>query len=87
MAALADRMAVSERHFARQFRVETGKTPARLVESLRLDEAKNHLEETSWPLERIAQHAGFGSVDSLQRRHAGITPEVYRQRFSKQGVY
>lgn len=90
VAALAERMSLSERHFARQFRAETGKTPARFVEALRLDQAKNHLEQTAWPLERIAQRAGFGSVDSLQRslrRHTGLTPEVYRQRFSKQGVY
>ncbi len=90
VAALAERMAISERHFARLFRSETGKTPARFVEALRLDHAKNHLEQTSWPLDRVAQRAGFGSVDSLQRslrRHTGITPELYRQRFAKQGIY
>ncbi len=89
VAALAERMAVSERHFARQFQAETGKTPARFVEALRLDHAKNLLEQTAWPAERIAQRAGFGSVDSFQRslrRHAGITPQAYRQRFSKKGV-
>lgn len=90
VAALAERMAISERHFARLFRRETGKTPARFVDELRLDHAKNHLEQTSWPLERVAQRAGFGSVDSLQRslrRHAGITPELYRQRFGQQRAY
>ncbi|WP_370681982.1 GlxA family transcriptional regulator [Comamonas sp. GB3 AK4-5] len=90
IAMLAERMAISERHFARLFRSETGKTPARFVEELRLDHAKNHLEQTSWPLERVAQRAGFGSVDSLQRslrRHAGITPELYRQRFGQKGEY
>ncbi|MHA7602214.1 GlxA family transcriptional regulator [Alicycliphilus sp. T452] len=89
VAALAERMAMSERHFARQFRMETGKTPARFVEALRLEHAKSRLEQTSWPLERIAQRAGFGSVDSLQRslrRHAGITPELYRQRFARKGL-
>lgn len=89
VAALAERMALSERHFARQFLAETGRTPARFVEALRLDHAKNLLEQTAWPSERIAQRAGFGSVDSFQRslrRHAGITPEAYRQRFSKKGV-
>ncbi|QNK65931.1 GlxA family transcriptional regulator [Variovorax sp. PAMC26660] len=85
VAALAERMAMSTRHFARQFRAETGETPARFVERLRLDCAKSYLERTPWPLERVAQRAGFGSVDSLQRslrRHAGTTPELYRQRFA-----
>lgn len=86
VAALADRAAMSERHFSRQFLIETGQTPARFVDSVRLEHAKNHLEQTSWPLERVAQRSGFGSVDSLQRslrRQAGISPELYRQRFSR----
>jgi len=85
VAALAERAHMSERHFARLFLSETGQTPARFVEALRLDRAKSYLEQNAWPLERVAQRAGFGSVDSLQRslkRHAGITPQQYRQRFS-----
>ena len=86
VATLAERVSMSERHFSRQFLSETGQTPARFVEAMRLDHAKTHLEQTSWPLERVAQRAGFGSVDSLQRslrRHAGISPELYRQRFAR----
>lgn len=86
VAALAERMSMSERHFARVFQGETGQTPARYVERLRLDRAKSHLERTTWPLARVAHRSGFGSVDSLQRsvrRHLGITPEQYRQRFSR----
>ena len=88
ICALALRVHMSERHFARLFLSETGQTPARFVEALRLDRAKSHLEQTSWPLARVAQRAGFGSVDSLQRslkRHSGITPEQYRGRFSGAG--
>lgn len=84
ITALAERVAMSARHFARQFRSETGQTPARFVERLRLDCAKSYLERTSWPLARVAQRAGFGSVDSLQRslrRHTGASSELYRQRF------
>ncbi|MEJ6006160.1 helix-turn-helix domain-containing protein [Paucibacter sp. AS339] len=87
IAALAARAHMSERHFARLFMSETGQTPARFVEALRLERAKTHLEQSAWPLARVAQKAGFGSVDSLQRslkRQAGISPEQYRQRFSRQ---
>jgi transcriptional regulator GlxA family with amidase domain len=86
VATLSERVSMSERHFARVFQSETGQTPARYVEALRLDRAKSHLEQTNWPLARVAQRAGFGSVDSLQRslrRQAGITPAQYRQRFSR----
>lgn len=82
--ALSERLAMSERHFSRQFRTETGKTPARFVEAMRLDRAKSLLEQTSWSVERIAGRAGFGSVDTLQRalrRSAGLTPEQYRENF------
>ncbi|MCW8175433.1 GlxA family transcriptional regulator [Verminephrobacter aporrectodeae] len=84
--ALAQRMAISERHFARQFLRETGQTPARFADAVRTDHAKRHLEQTTWPLKQVAQRAGFGSVDSLQRslrRHTGISADLYRQRFGR----
>lgn len=88
VAALADRLSLSERQFARLFLKETGQTPARFVDALRLERAKHDLEQSTWPLARVAQRAGFGSVDSLQRslkRQAGVTPQQYRQRFSSPG--
>lgn len=85
LQALAERVSMSERNFSRLFKQETGMTPAKFVEALRVERAKAHIEQTRWRLERVAQQAGFGSVDSLQRsmqRHAKVTPEQYRQRFA-----
>lgn len=85
VTSLADRVALSERHFARRFKDETGQTPARFVEALRLSCAKNFLTQTAWPVSKIAARAGYGSVDGLQRslrRDVGITPQQYRQRFA-----
>jgi len=82
--ALADRAAMSERTFARAFVAETGMTPARYVELVRLDRAKQLLESTRWPLARIADRSGLGSAATLSRtfrRRLGITPEDYRERF------
>jgi transcriptional regulator GlxA family with amidase domain len=84
VAVLADRAVMSERTFARTFRVETGMTPARYVELVRLDRAKQLLESTRWPLARIAERAGLGSASTLSRafrKHLGTTPEGYRERF------
>ncbi|OEO28184.1 hypothetical protein VW23_005990 [Devosia insulae DS-56] len=84
VAVLADRAAMGERTFARTFRVETGMTPARYVELVRLDRAKQLLESTRWPLARIAERAGLGSASTLSRafrKHLGTTPEGYRERF------
>lgn len=82
--ALAGRVAMSERTFARAFLAETGMTPARYVELVRIDRAKQLLETTRWPLARIAERSGLGSAATLARtfrRRPGITPEDYRQRF------
>jgi transcriptional regulator GlxA family with amidase domain len=82
--ALAERAGMSERTFARAFLAETGMTPARYVELVRIDRAKQLLETTKWPLARIADKSGLGSAATLTRsfrRHLGITPEDYRQRF------
>jgi transcriptional regulator GlxA family with amidase domain len=88
VSALAARAGMSERHFARVFRNETGQTPARFAEVVRVDRAKTYLEDADWPLARVAERSGFGSVDSLHRglrRRLGITPEQYRERFSRAG--
>jgi len=81
---LAERAAMSERTFGRVFSAETGMTPARYVELVRLDRAKLLLETTKWPLARIADRSGLGSAATLARafrRQLGITPEDYRARF------
>lgn len=84
IATLADRAAMSERTFARAFLAETGMTPARFVELVRLDRAKQLLETTRWPLARVASRSGLGSAATLARtfrRRLGITPQDYRDRF------
>ncbi|OJB18902.1 transcriptional regulator [Burkholderia ubonensis] len=84
--ALAARLHMSERTFARHFREQTGQSPAQFVLAARIERAKSLLEQADWPLERIAQRAGFGSVDALQRAFAkqvGVSPGDYRARFGK----
>jgi transcriptional regulator GlxA family with amidase domain len=83
---LAERAGMSERTFGRVFSAETGMTPARYVELVRLDRAKLLLETTKWPLARIADRSGLGSAATLARafrRQLGITPEDYRARFRR----
>ncbi|MFB4265488.1 GlxA family transcriptional regulator [Nonomuraea sp. GTA35] len=83
-AALAERVCLSERHFARVFRKETGSTPAAYVESARVEEARRLLEGTDEPLDRVAATCGLGSAETLHRafrRRLGTTPSSYRRRF------
>lgn len=81
--ALAARVQMSPRHFARAFVAETGHTPARFVEHARVAAAAELLRRTRWPQERIAGRSGFRSVDALQRafvRQFGTTPQAYREQ-------
>jgi transcriptional regulator GlxA family with amidase domain len=79
--ALAARVRMSPRHFARAFVAETGLTPGRFVERCRVAAAAELLRRTQWPQDRIASCSGFRSVDTLQRafaRQHGLTPQAYR---------
>ncbi|GGS68567.1 AraC family transcriptional regulator [Planobispora rosea] len=82
--ALAARMVMSERHFARVFHAETGSTPGAFVESMRLEAARRMLERTGRPPSDIARACGFRSVETLHRvfrERLGTTPGEYRRRF------
>ena len=82
--ALAGGVHMSPRNFSRVFRNQTGRTPARFVERLRVEAARRRLEETSAGLERIARECGFGSSDSMRRsflRVLRVAPSDYRDRF------
>jgi transcriptional regulator GlxA family with amidase domain len=79
---LADRAAISPRHFARAFAAETGLTPAKAVERLRLEIARTAVETGDTPMERIAEAAGFGDVGRMRRaflRAFGLPPQALRR--------
>ncbi|MDG4859598.1 DJ-1/PfpI family protein [Streptomyces sp. T-3] len=85
--ALAARMCLSERHFARVFKQETGASPAGYVEAARVEVARRLLETTDSPLDQVAATAGLGSVETLHRafkRQLATTPAAYRRRFRTQ---
>ena len=82
--SLARRVAMSPRNFARIFLAETGTTPAKYVERLRIETAKKLLEESSDSLDQIAQQAGFGGTDTMRvvfMRTLSTTPYEYRHVF------
>ncbi len=82
--AMAARAHMSPRHFARAFRAETGVTPARHVELVRLEAARRLLEDTRQPIAAIAAQCGFGTPETLRRaflRTLHVGPAEYRRRF------
>jgi transcriptional regulator GlxA family with amidase domain len=82
--AMAARAHMSPRHFARAFRAETGVTPARYVERVRLEAARRRLEETVEPVAAVAAACGFGTAETMRRafiRALDVGPTEYRRRF------
>lgn len=81
---LAAAAGMSERTFSRRYREQTGRTPARAVEDIRLESARRLLEQKQ-PVARIVSRCGFGTEETLRRtflRRLGVTPQAYRERFA-----
>ncbi|MFE3652956.1 GlxA family transcriptional regulator [Streptomyces sp. NPDC059152] len=82
--ALADRAALSPRHFARAFRDETGMTPGRYVDRVRLEAARRRLEDTADGIEQISRQCGYGTTEAMRRAFVRVldtSPAEYRRRF------
>jgi transcriptional regulator GlxA family with amidase domain len=82
--ALARRVAMSPRHFARVFTRELAVTPARYVERVRVEVARRKLEESAHGIDGVATESGFGSAETMRRaflRTLSVSPAEYRSRF------
>jgi transcriptional regulator GlxA family with amidase domain len=81
--ALADVANLSPRQFRRVFTLETGQTPARAVEALRLEAAQFMIEEGRHPVNAVAREVGFGDPERMRRafgRHFAASPRALRRR-------
>lgn len=79
---LAEQAAMSPRHFARAFAAETGMTPAKAVERLRLETARERVESSAEPIDRVAENVGFGDPERMRRaflRAFGQPPQALRR--------
>ena len=85
---LAEHMAMSPRHFARAFAAETGTTPAKAIERLRLEAARDIVESSAEPIEGVAVRTGFADPERMRRafiRAFGQPPQGLR-RIAKIGL-
>jgi len=79
---------MSRRNFTRVFTAELGTSPAHYIEQLRIEAARQLLEDSRENLEEIASACGFSSAELMRRaflRSVGITPTEYRERFRAAG--
>jgi transcriptional regulator GlxA family with amidase domain len=83
---LATAVGMSDRHLTRLFLDQTGTTPARFVERVRVEAARDLLERSDLPGETVASRTGFGSYETMRRafvRGLGVGPKDYRDRFTR----
>ena len=79
---LAERAAMSPRNFTRRFTQETGVTPARAIERLRVESARERIEGSEAPIEGVAASCGFGDPERMRRaflRAFGQPPQALRR--------
>jgi transcriptional regulator GlxA family with amidase domain len=79
---LADAAHLSPRQFSRVFQAETGRSPAKAIEQLRLEEARNMIERGRHSMATIARETGFGDRNRLRVafvRAFGISPQSLRR--------
>ncbi|ACK49110.1 transcriptional regulator, AraC family [Methylocella silvestris BL2] len=79
---LAEAAHLSPRQFSRAFHAETGQSPAKAVEHLRIEEARMMMEQGTRPIDSIARDTGFSDRDHMRRaflRAFGQPPQVIRR--------
>ena len=80
--ALADVARLSPRQFSRVFREETGQTPAKAIEALRVEAARAMMETSRHPVEVVARETGFGDRERMRQaflRAFGQPPQAMQQ--------
>jgi transcriptional regulator GlxA family with amidase domain len=87
--SLADRSGMSPRNFIRRFKTATGRLPGAYTQMLRVSAAKELLEHGGVAIQNISSNIGYEDVAffrTLFKRHTGMTPAEYRNRFAKMSV-
>ena len=83
--ALAERVHMSPRNFARLYSKTRDRTPAKAVEAIRIDAAGRRLEETADRITTIAEDCGFSDEEQIRSafvRVLGVPPREYRKHFA-----
>jgi transcriptional regulator GlxA family with amidase domain len=85
LAALATQANMTPRTLSRTFNQELGMGPGRYVEIVRLEAARNLLQNAQASISTVARLSGFNHPENLRRtfhKHLGISPQEYAERFA-----
>ncbi len=79
---LAEAAHLSPRQFSRAFRAETGQSPAKAIENLRVEAARLMMEQSRHPIDVVARQTGFADRDRMRRaflRAFNLPPQAIRR--------
>lgn len=82
VAELAGVVGLSSRQLSRAFQAETGQSPAKAIEQLRLAAARQWVEKSTVSIDVIAVDVGFGGRERMRRaflRRFGLSPQAIRR--------
>jgi transcriptional regulator GlxA family with amidase domain len=82
VSELAEAACLSPRQFSRVFQAETGQSPAKAIEALRVEGARNLMEQSRHPIDVVARLTGFSDRDHMRRaflRAFGQPPQALRR--------
>lgn len=86
---LAEAAHLSPRQFSRAFHAETGQSPAKAIENLRVEGARTLMEQSRHPIDVVARQTGFSDRDHMRRaflRAFGQPPQVLRRNARRGSV-
>lgn len=86
---LAEAAHLSPRQFSRAFHAETGQSPAKAIENLRVEAARDLMEQSRHPIDIVARQTGFSDRDQMRRaflRAFGQPPQVLRRHARMEGI-
>ncbi|WP_324734474.1 GlxA family transcriptional regulator [Pseudomonas paeninsulae] len=85
LEALATQAHMTPRTLSRVFVQELGMGPGRYVERIRLEAARNLLQDAQASISTVARLSGFGHPENLRRtfhKHLSVSPQEYAERFA-----
>ena len=81
---VAEVVCLSPRHFTRRFKSATGESPLNYLQKVRIQSAKELLENSLANIEKITRDVGYEDSSTFRRlfrRHTGLSPREYRDKF------
>lgn len=85
LEVLAAQAHMTPRTLSRVFAQELGMGPGRYVERIRLEAARNLLQDAQASISTVARLTGFGHPENLRRsfhKHLSVSPQEYAERFA-----